>query len=150
MLESRWTMRVTATREDAAHVVVRKHRFAVGRPVHFDPEYGQVTALEYALGALGGEIVNGLREAARRRRIAIDAVEAVVDGELANTLAYLEVVGAEGRPAVSRVAVKVFVASAHDEATVKSLWNETRDRLPLVRLFGAAASLNIDLRFAAG
>jgi hypothetical protein len=146
MTDYRWTLRITATDADAAHVVTRRHRFAVGRPVDFDADYPQVTALEYALGALGGEIVNGLRIFAKRRRIAIHEIEAVVNGELENPLTYLEVVGEPGHPGLSRVSVKVYVASAHDEQTLKKLWAETRERLPLVRTFGEAVGLTVEFR----
>jgi len=150
MSEFHWTLRITATDNEAADVVARRHRFSVGRPLHFDAEYQHVTALEYVLGALGAEIVNGLRLSARRRRIELDDIEAVVDGELDNPLTYLEVVGAEGHPGLTRVLVKVYVASPHDEQTWRSLWDETRERLPLVRTFRSALSLNVELQVTAG
>lgn len=152
MSEFRWSLRVTTTdgEAEAAQVVVRRHQFAVGRPVHFDAEYQHVTALECALGALGAEIVNGLRIFAKRRRIALDEVEAVVNGELENPLTYLEVVGEHGHPGLSRVSVKVYVASPHDQQTLTALWEETRARLPLVRTFGDAVGLTVELRRAEG
>jgi hypothetical protein len=146
MNDLQWTLRVTATDGEAAHVLARRHQFAVGRPVHFDPDYQQVTALECALGALGAEIVNGLRVFAKRRRIEIDRVEAVINAELGNPLTYLEVVGEEGHPGLSRISVKVFADSPHDEQALKTLWDETRQRLPLVRTFGDAVSLAVELR----
>jgi hypothetical protein len=146
MSDYRWTLRITATDADAAHVVMRRHRFAVGRPVDFDADYPHVTALEYALGALGGEIVNGLRIFAKRRRIEIHEIEAVVNGELENPLTYLEVVGEPGHPGLSRVSVRVYVASPHDEETLRGLWDEARERLPLVRSFGEAVGLIVELK----
>jgi hypothetical protein len=150
MSEFSWTLRITATDNEAAHVVVRRHQFAVGRPLSFDAEYQHVTALEYVLGALGAEIVNGLRLSAKRRRIELDEIEAVVDGELDNPLTYLEVVGAEGHPGLTRVVVKVYVASPHDEQTWRTLWDETRERLPLVRTFSGALTLTVELKVAPG
>jgi hypothetical protein len=79
-------LRVTTTDLDATHVLVRRHQFAVGRPIDFDAESAHVAALEYALGALGAEIVGGLRVFAKRRRVELDEVEAVVDGEVENPL----------------------------------------------------------------
>jgi len=64
-----------------------------------------------------------------------DQVEAVVDGEVENPLTYLEVVGASGSPGLSRVSIKVYVASPRDEKTLNQLWHETLERLPLVRTF---------------
>jgi hypothetical protein len=62
----RWNVRVTATGKDTASVFARRHQFTVGAPVHFDEEYGQVSALEYALGAVGAELLNGLVSLGRR------------------------------------------------------------------------------------
>src|SRR6185503_20855848 len=87
------SLRVTATTRASARVSTGRRQFSIGRPVEFDEASAQVSALEYALGAVGGEIVNGLREFARRRRIEIDAIEALVSGELEHALTYLEVVG---------------------------------------------------------
>jgi hypothetical protein len=130
-------LRVTAKEAGTARVSVRRHQFTVGRPISVDVEYGHVTALEYALGAVGAEIVTGLHEFASRRRLEIDAVEAVVDGELGNPLLYFEVVGETGDPGLSRISIKVYVASPHDEDTVRQLWNDTLERLPLARTCAA-------------
>ena len=87
------SLRVTAPNPDVARVSVARRQFSIGRPLEFDETSPRVAAIEYALGAVGGEIVNGLRAFADRRRLPIDAVEAVVTGELTNRLTYLEVVG---------------------------------------------------------
>lgn len=97
------------------------------------------------LGAVGAEVVSGLRVFAKRRRIELDDVEAVVDGELENPLTYLEVVGEQGYPGLSRVSIKVFVASPSDEGRLSQLWNETLERLPLVRAFRHILNLSIEL-----
>ena len=145
MNTSQWRLRVTAGASDVARVSTRRHQVAVGKPVDFDLESGHVSALEYALGALAAEIVNGLRVFAKRRRIEIDHVEAVVDGQLENALTYLEVVGETGRPRLSGVSIKVYVASPHDEAMLRGLWAETLERLPLVATFERACELKIEL-----
>ena len=94
------SLRVTAPGPADARVSVGRRQFSIGRPVEFDEASPHVAALEYALGAVGGEVVNGLREFARRRRLPIDAVEALVTGELQDALAYLEVIGETGRPRI--------------------------------------------------
>lgn len=138
------SLRVTAPKSAAAHVSIGRRQFSIGRPVEFDDASPHVAAIEYALGAVGGEIVNGLREFARRRRIGIDAVEAVVTGELQDGLAYLEVIGENGRPRISRIAVKVFVASVHPPAT-RALFDDMIERLPLVSTLRAAVDLDVEL-----
>lgn len=140
-----WRLRVTSTEATNSRVSMRKHQFTVGKPIDFDSESGYVSALEHLLGALGAEVVGGLRVFAKRRRFALDHVEAVVDGRLENALAYLEVVGESGYPKLSSVCIKVYVASPHDETSVRRLWAETLERLPLVRTLEQALDLKIEL-----
>jgi hypothetical protein len=139
------TLRVTTTDGDTVRALVRRHQFSVGRPIDFDDESPAVTALEYALGAVGAEIVAGLRTFASRRRIVLDEVEAVITGEIDNALVYLEVVGESGRPRIARVHVQVYVASPEEEDTVRRLMSETLERLPLVCTLREATRLDIDL-----
>jgi hypothetical protein len=138
------SLRVTAPGPAAARVSVGRRQFSIGRPVEFDEASPHVAALEYALGAVGGEVVNGLREFARRRRHVVDAVEALVTGELQDGLAYLEVIGERGRPRLRRIAVKVFVASGDANAT-RALFDEMIERLPLVSTLREAIDLDIEL-----
>jgi hypothetical protein len=138
------SLRVTAPRSAAARVSVGRRHFSIGRPMEFDDASPHVAALEYALGAVGGEIVNGLREFARRRRLAIDAVEALVTGELQDGLAYLEVIGESGRPRIRRIAIKVFVASVNPTAT-RALFDEMIGRVPLVSTLRDALDLDVEL-----
>ena len=138
------SLRVTAPGPAHARVSVGRRQFTIGRPVEFDDASPHVAALEYALGAVGGEVVNGLREFARRRRLAIDAVEALITGELQDGLAYLEVVGERGRPRIRRIAIKVFVASV-DETATRALFDEMLERLPLVSTLRGVLELDIEL-----
>jgi hypothetical protein len=138
------SLRVTAPGPANARVSVGRRNFTIGRPVEFDDASPHIAALEYALGAVGGEVVNGIREFARRRRVAIDAIEALVTGELDGGLAYLEVVGENGPPRIRRIAIKVFVASVDDTAT-RALFDHTIQRLPLVTTLRDALDLEIEL-----
>jgi hypothetical protein len=138
------SLRVTAPGAAVARVSVGRRSFSIGRPVEFDEASQQVSALEYALGAVGGEVVNGLREFARRRRHAIEAIEALVTGELQDGLTYLEVIGEMGQPRIRRIAIKVFVASV-DPAATRALFDETIERLPLVSTLREAVDLDVEL-----
>jgi len=138
------SLRVTAPGPAFARVSVGRRQFSVGRPVEFDDASPHVAALEYALGAIGGEIVNGLREFGRRRRLAIDAVEALVTGELEGGLTYLEVIGETGRPRIGRIAVKVFVAAVDFTAT-REMFDEMLERLPLLCTLRDALDLEVEL-----
>jgi hypothetical protein len=138
------SLRVTAPGSAAAHVSIGRRQFSIGRPVEFDEASPHVAALEYALGAAGGEIVNGLREFARRRRIDIDAIEALVSGELEHALTYLEVVGETHPPRLARITVKVFVLAA-DHTAIRTLFADMLDRLPLACTLRTALDLRTEL-----
>jgi hypothetical protein len=141
-----WSLRVSAAERGQATVFTRQHQFRVGAPVHFDRVYEAVSALEYVLGAIGADLVNGLQALARKRRLAIERVEAVVEGELNNPLTYLGVIGETGHPGLQRVQVKVYVASIEEEATIWRLWQEVLATSPLVCTFQAAIQLDLRLQ----
>lgn len=139
-----WTVRVTATEPRTARAIARQHRFLVGDPVTFDQAAPGVSALEYALGALGAELANGLRAVARSRRVAVEEVEALVRGELNNPLICLGVVGETGHPGLERVYVKLYVRAPDPEA-VRSLWETVLARSPLTHTLRAATHLDLEL-----
>jgi hypothetical protein len=139
-----FSLRVTAPEPDVARVSIGRRQFSIGRPLEFDEVSPHVAAIEYALGAVGGEVVNGLRAFADRRRLSIDAVEAVVSGTLENGLVYLEVIGAHGQPKIARIHVKVF-AAAVDAAATRAVFDQMLDRLPLVCTLRAALHLTTEL-----
>ena len=137
---------MAAAGRDTAEVYVRKHHFTVGAPLQFDAEYDHISALEYALGALAADVVNGLRKLARKRRTELDAVEALVSGELNNPLTYLGVVGEIGHPDIEQAAITVYVRSEAPEEEMQKLWEENLARSPLVHTFKAAIGLDINLK----
>ena len=139
-----FSLRVTAPSPDLARVSIGRRQFSIGRPLEFDEASPHVSAIEYALGAVGGEIVNGLRAFADRRRLRIDAVEAVVSATLESGLTYLEVIGEQGQPKIARIHVKVFV-SALDVAATHTVFEDMLGRLPLVCTLRAALVLTTEL-----
>jgi uncharacterized OsmC-like protein len=141
-----WTLRVRATGGGRATAYVRRHQFDVGVAVQFDDEYDRVTALEYALAALGADLVTGVQRLARRRRVRVDDIEALVGGRLNNPLTYLGVVGEEGHPGLETVVVRVYLSTDEDEARLAEIWAEALRTSPLARTLQAAVRL--DVRFA--
>jgi hypothetical protein len=139
-----FSLRVTAPGPEIARISVGRRQFSIGRPLEFDEMSPHVAAIEYALGAVGGEIVNGLRAFADRRRLSIDAVEAVVSGALENGLTYLEVIGEDGEPRLARIHVKVFVSTV-DTVAARALFEHMVGRLPLVCTLRAALTLTTEL-----
>jgi hypothetical protein len=141
-----WRLRVASASKESATVYARKTSVEVGAPLRFDEAYEGMTALETALGAIGADLACGLHAAARRRRLLLDRVEALVEGRLENALTHLGVVGEEGSPALERVAVRVFASSADSPEEVEAAWQETLARSPLYQTFHRCLDLDLDLR----
>ena len=146
MDETRWTLRVRAARKGPNTIYVRQHRLQAGEPLHFDEKYEHVTALEYLLGAIGADLAGGLQVIARRRRLRVNEIEAVVSGEVNNPLTYLGVVGEEGHPGLEQAAVTVFVSSPEREERVRCAWKEALRRSPLVQTLKSAVRLDLDVK----
>jgi hypothetical protein len=144
----RWTLRVRSTDHHTVSVFARKRQFEVGAPVDFDDEGGTISALEYALGALGAELAGGLERLARRRRMQLDHVEAVIHGELNDPLAAIGVIGAKGHAGIEWVRIKVYVSSNESEADLERLWQEVLQISPLIRTFQSAARLEVSWQAA--
>ena len=140
------SLRVTAPDPEVARVSAGRRQFSIGRPVEFDETSPRVAAIEYALGSVGGEIVNGLRVFAARRRLEIDAIEAIVTGELEHELAYLEVIGEEGGPKIAAITVKVFAATS-DDHLAREVFEQMLERLPLLGTLRTAARVAVELIF---
>lgn len=141
-----WNLRIVAEGREPATVYVRKHQFRVGVPLQFDPEYGNITALEYALSALAADVVGGLQVVSHRRRIKLDNIEAVVSGELNNPLTYLGVVGEIGSPGIEQVNMIVYVSSTTTEEEIRQIWEEMLQKAPLVQTLKSTVKLNITLK----
>ena len=145
MREFHWQVRARAVDRGLADIYVRQHRYRVGVPVQFDANYAEITALEYVLGAVAAEVLNGFRSEARKGRLAVDAAEAHLTGELNNALTYLGVVGEEGHPGIERIELKLFVSSAAPEQALRRAWEDALERLPVVRALRRAVSLKLDM-----
>jgi uncharacterized OsmC-like protein len=141
-----WTLRVSTTGKDRATVFVRQHQFIVGAPVQFDGAYNAISALEYVLGAIGADVANGLQSLARKRRVEIEQVEVVVQGELNNPLTYLGVIGESGHPGLEKVRVRVYAASIAAEEEVWPVWQEMLEKSPLVRTLQSAMQFELSLQ----
>lgn len=144
-----WNLRIIAEEKEPATVYVRKHQFRVGVPLQFDPEYQHITALEYALGALSADVVEGLQVISHRRRLRLYCIEAVVSGELNNPLTYLGVVGETGNPGLEHVNMTVYVSSTAKEEDIKEIWGEMLQKSPLVQTLKPTVKLDFVLKVTA-
>lgn len=145
MDEEGWDIRARATDSQTVSVYVRQHSFRVGAPISFDIEYGELSALEYVLGAVAADVIASFQKLAHRQRLDVEQVEALVHGELDNPLMHLGVVGEAGHPGLSVLKVKCYVSSLDDEEQVHKVWSEALKRSPLATTFMDAGTLEISL-----
>jgi hypothetical protein len=139
------TLRVTASSPHRLRVTTRSLQFDVGRPLEFDAAAPHPSAVECAVAALGAEIVGGLQVFAKRRRLTIDAAEALVQARIDAPLLFLEVIGERGDPRLAAVWVKVFVASPDDPDAIRRAFDAALVTLPLTATLRAAVQLQIEL-----
>lgn len=144
--EVKWSVRVSAKDRQGASVYARKRRFDVGTPLAFDVEAERTSAFEHVLGAIGADLAAGMKELCHRRRLEVDSVEVLIAGELDNALAHLGVVGEEGHPGLSTLAIKVFVETLEEEDDVRKVWEQMLERSPLYRTFSALVPIDLQLQ----
>jgi uncharacterized OsmC-like protein len=143
--EHRWTVRIGGGERDSAVAYLRKSRVEVGLPLTFDDEYPRVTALEYLLTAVAGDLVVGLKAHARKRRITIDNIEATAHLQLEDPLAHLGVVGDHGSPRIQGVSIKIYVDTLDDPERVEQAWREVLDRSPMIHTLSSVVELEHEL-----
>lgn len=146
--ESQWTVRVTATDSSDCVAYARRHQIRLGAPISFDVEHSRATALEHFLAAVGGDIVGGLLARAKRMRIEIDNVEALVECSLNNPLTFLDVVGETGDPGIRELSVIVYIGSTAEDRQIRRLWEDTLQKSPMVRTLQGGVNLQLNYKVA--
>jgi|GEM_PF-1146665 hypothetical protein len=141
-----WSVRVSSSDPQGAVVYARKHRSELGAPISFDAEAELPSAVESLLGAIGADLVCGLKDRCKKNRLEVDNVEAVVQGELENPLSYLRVVGEEGSPRLARVTLKIYVETLEDDTAVQNIWDDVLAHSPLYLTLSPVVQFNIDLQ----
>ena len=143
-----WPVRVHRVGDRHARVYARNHAFDVGQQASVAPSDERPSALEYLLGALGADLVEGLSAQARRRGVVIDGLEIALSGKLENVLVHLGVVGELGHPGVSEITGTLYVSADADEETVHALWRAALERSPLHHTLSHCARISIRVRTA--
>jgi len=141
-----WTVRVNWIAGQEAKAFARNHAFTVGPPVSFDTSDPHPSAVEYSLGALGGDLVNGFQAQARRRRVTIDAIEMRLSGRLNNVLTHLGVIGEIGHPGFESIDGTLYVSAEAEEPLLRALWQTTLERSPLVNTLQRCVALTLNLK----
>jgi uncharacterized OsmC-like protein len=146
MSDYTWTVRVERVGENEAKAYSRNHAFVVGEQASFRESDPQPSAVEYLLGALGGDLLRGFQAQAARRRVAVDALELMLSGRLNNPLAHLGVVGEEGHPGVESIRGTLYVSADADPAAVEEMWQAALERSPLYNTLRRCVAVSVELR----
>jgi hypothetical protein len=130
-----FSVRVAKGPDDGATASVRRERVTVGAPLSFDESYPKATSFELLLAAVGTDLVSGLAALARKARVPLDNVEALVQGEIENPLAHLRVVGETGHPGLKALSAKVYVRTGEAPDRVRGVWADLLASSPMVHTF---------------
>ena len=144
-----WTSRVSWTGEGWATAYTRNHAFTVGGQASFRETDAHPDAVEYLLGALGGDLISGFASHARRRGVEVDAMEASISGRLNNPLVYLGVVGESGHPGFEKISCTLYVSADADEEVLSEVWQTTLASSPLVNTLDRCVGLTLTLHAVA-
>jgi hypothetical protein len=140
-----WTSRVSWMGESRATAYTRNHAFTVGGQASFREADAHPDAVEYLLGALGGDLISGFASHAARRGVEVDAMEASIFGRLNNPLVFLGVVGESGHPGFEEISCTLYVSADADKETLKEVWRTTLARSPLVSTLDRCVGLTLNL-----
>jgi OsmC-like protein len=142
-------VRVQRTGAGAARAYARAQSFDVGSQASLRESDPQPSAIEYALGALGGDLLWGLERAAESEGLTLHAVEVALKGRLENILVHLGVVGEAGHAGIAAIDGTIYVSTEGDAAALESAWQATLSRSPLYNTFTRCAAVSITLKVIA-
>ena len=129
-----------------ARAYARAQSFEVGSQASLRESDPQPSAIEYALGALGGDLLCGLERAAEREGLRLYGLEIALRGRLDNVLVHLGVVGEVGHPGFGAIDGTIYVSTDSEPAAIESAWQTTLVRSPLYNTFTRCAAVSINLR----
>jgi hypothetical protein len=138
-------VRVRGTDLRAARAYARARSFDVGSQASLRESDPEPSAVEYALGALGGDLLLGLDRAAATAGLAVHAIEIALAGRLDNTLVHLGVIGEQGHAGFSAIDGTAYVSADADPIAIESAWRLALERSPLYNTFTRCASVSIRL-----
>jgi uncharacterized OsmC-like protein len=141
-----WSLRVRWNAADLATVYARNNSFNVGPPASFRDKDPYPSAVEYLLGALGADLINGFHRNASSQGIAVDALELALSGSLQNPLTYIGVIGETGEPYLSQINGTLYISTDSDEEAVRAVWQTTLKRSPVANTLKRSARMQIELR----
>jgi hypothetical protein len=141
-----WTARVRGVGAGRATAYARSQAFTIQDQASFREADPHASAIEYLLGAVGGDLVIGFAALAARRGILVEALEASVSGQLDNPLVLLGVVGETGHSGLAAVSATLYVSAAADPSALRAVWHDTLARSPLVTTLRRCVVFSLDMQ----
>jgi hypothetical protein len=129
-------------------VYARNHSFEVGAQASLRDRDDHPSALEYLLGALAGDLLQGFEVEASRRQIAVHEGELNLQGRLDNVLVHLGVIGESGHPGLASITGTFYVSTDADAQLLEEIWQSALARSPLFHTLSKCAVLTFRLQAA--
>jgi uncharacterized OsmC-like protein len=139
-------VRIQRTSPGVARAYARTQSFDIGSQASVRETDDAPSAVEYVLGALGGDLVTGLERAAEREGVSLHGIEIALNGRLDNILTHLGVVGEQGHPGLAAIEGTAYVGSDAEEDAVRQAWQRTLERSPLYHTLTHCATVAIALK----
>ena len=147
-LDHAWAVRIRPVGTNDARVYARTSAFDVGDQASLRESDPHPSALEYVLGALGADLLQGFRIQAARRSLVIHDLEVALSGRLNNVLVHLGVIGEHGHAGLESVTGTLYASADADEDLLQSVWQEVLTRSPVFNTLSRAAVVSVELRMS--
>ena len=138
-----WRVRTRHTGNQEATVYARRFSWKLGQPASFDEEDAHPCALEAALGALLGDLLNGFASRCRREGKTVDELEGNLRATLHNVLAHVGLEG--GDPSLHTIHLSAFLTSPDSGEELRAVWADTLARSPLYQTLAKACTVETRL-----
>lgn len=143
--EFKWKARVSWITGERSTAYTRNNSFPIEKQASFKEKDPHPSAIEYLLGALGGDLAAGFQSLAPRSGISIEALEISLTGQLNNSLTLLGVIGEAGHPGLESIEGRIFISTDAGEEKIEQLWQTVQQRSPLFNTLKRAVNLDFHL-----
>ncbi|MDQ6597812.1 hypothetical protein E2K98_25115 [Bacillus salipaludis] len=103
------SFRGTSNDLSSVKVFTNQMSFQIEKQMSFDPEYNEITSLEYFAGSVLSSIILTLLEVSKKRGSIIEEIEGVLNLSLENPLSLVGVKGYDEEPFIRKITVTVFL-----------------------------------------
>lgn len=141
-----WTVRARGSNQAEAVAYARNQAFTVCGQASFRASDPHPSAVEYLLGALGGDLLSGFAVSAARRGIELHETEVSISGCLNNPLVFLGVIGENGHPGFEKITGTLYVRAEAEASTLRQVWEEMLAQSPLVNTLQRSVNLVLELQ----